>query len=563
MMLRYLQPDCQCLVKKCELKDLPFIGVYIPLKNTNFAMAELRRLENRHASDILNEHIMVTHFCVKIFENLAKPNLYSIKGDMSEVKRYYFETFLPSVGLDVLMQEDLNLDDDISIAELFSKMSHIMESVYRSAMSYTKRLAFSQELIPYNGPLYDYMEFLVPVLTNLIIIPSFTKGTIYLLIDDAQCLTDTQTRVLNSWVATRTSRKISLKISTQYNYKTYYTSAGATIDTPHDYSEIDMATIYTGSSKSKYRDRIKDIVERRLKATGINIPVEDFFPEDTNQENQIRKIAETYRIRYDNGESRGHNRSDDALRYSRPDFIKGLAGVRKSSSTYSYAGFNQLVHLSSGVIRHFLHPAHLMYAKTKSQQNDVEINFISPTIQDEIVREEANSFLFNDLDKMEQEGHEYACPKEDIIKLSKLIQGLGGLFRQKLLSNQSERRVFSIAISDQTSDEVGKTLDLGVQLGYFHRSTIGRKENKSGGRTKLYVMNRRLAPIWNLDPTGFAGYLFMKNKVLGDAIIDPRSMLNRINKSGEFDDIEFVQLSLFDDIDEPQIDVIGEEEYSD
>jgi len=547
MMFRYLQPDCQCLARKCTLAELPFLGVYVPLKNTNFALSELRRLEHRHASDILNEHILVTHFCVKIFETLSKPELYPVDGrNIVVVREFYNKTFLPTLFKTSPDDSNYQLEDTLSAADIFAKMLHISEKLYSQAFSYTKKLAFLQDLIPYEGPLCDYIDFLIPILSALSHLPGFPRGSIYLLIDDAHWLTETQARVLNSWVATRTSRKVSLKISTQYNYKTYYTSTGATIDTPHDYSEIDIATIYTGSNKSKYRERIADIVKKRLEMYGIeNITAEQFFPEDTEQENAIREIDEEYKKKHDKGEGKGHYRGDDALRYSRPDFIKSLAGPRKSSSKYSYAGFNQLVHLSSGIVRHFIHPAHLMYAEAKAQSPEALIKFIPTSIQNAMVREEANSFLFSDLEKVEKAGHVDAPPKEDIKKLSNLIHGLGGLFRQILLSEKSERKVFSIAFSDTPSENVEHILDLGIQLGYFHRSTIGRKDSKSGGRTRLYVLNRRLAPIWTLDPTGFAAYLFLTNALIEEAMEQPVSLLRRIVTKGIPENTEIVQLELF------------------
>ncbi|MCB2188938.1 MAG: hypothetical protein KQJ78_21160 [Deltaproteobacteria bacterium] len=549
MMFRYLQPDCQCLARGCCLKDLPFLGIYIPLKNTNFSLAELRRLENRHASDILNEHLLATHFCVKVFQSLAVPDIFGNHGAYKQqVEEYYNEIYLPAIVRSSSGSFKDVLDASLEVSDMFQRMAFISEQLYVQAIQYAKKLAFCRELIPYDGPLCDYLDFLFPIISNLHRLKGFPNGPVYLLIDDAHWLNKTQARVLNSWVATRTSRKVSLKVSTQYNYKTYYTTSGSTIDTPHDYSEIDIATIYTGSSKSKYRERITDIVEKRLTKFGINEPkAYDFFPEDRKQEDKIRDIAEKYKQAYDKGDSRGFYRTDDALRYARPDYIKGLAGKRKSSSKYSYAGFDQLVHLSSGIVRHFLHPAHLMYAKLKSETGSGSISSIPSSVQNEIVREEANRFLFSDLERVQDGGHATAPPKGDIRTLSNLIQGLGGLFRQILLSDRSERRVFSIAFSDQPSDEVLNILNLGIQLGYFHRSTIGRKDSKSGGRTRLYILNRRLAPIWNLDPTGFAGYLFVTNEVIKMAMETPATLLRRVASHGLPSEAEVVQLELFGD----------------
>lgn len=546
MMFRYLQPDCQCLDKSKTFEELPFLGIYVPLKNTNFALTELRRFEHRHASDILNEHIMVMHFCVNIFHTLAQSKLYqNMESIDSQVRAFYKNTFLYNILKELPYDENFHLDQNSSTSGTFEKMKCISVDLYHRALSYAKKLAFRKDLIPYDGPLYDYINFLVPVLSELSRIAGFPKGPIYLLVDDAHCLNETQARVLNSWVATRTSQKVSLKISTQYDYKTYYTTTGTTIDTPHDYSEIDINTIYTGS-KSRYREQVAAIVKKRLNLFGLkDTTAEQFFPVDVEQEAAIEKIAEQYRAKHDAGKGKGFYRSDDALRYARPDFIKNLAGRRKSSSTYSYAGFNQLVHLSSGIVRHFIHPAHLMFAETKSKYDKESVQFIPASIQDKIVREQANEFLFSEMEKIGIKGHENAPPREDIKKLSNLIQCLGGTFKQILLSDRSERKVISIAFSDSPSERVLRILDLGIRLGYFQISTIGRKDSKSSGRTRLYILSRRLAPIWNLDPTGFAGYLFVTNSRIEEAMSYPTRLLRRLASNGISEESQLIQLELF------------------
>lgn len=544
MMFRYLQPDCQSLKNNCDVTKLPFLGIYVPLKNTNFSMTELKRLEDRHASELLNEHILVTFFSVKIFESLLTMKHGLDQIGVKELKGFYDNVFLNFLWS--IPEEEKKIEDDCTVEDILRKMMNIMEKRYKSAMNYTKKLAFTMEIIPFEDELFDYLDFLLPLLDGMSEI--INHGTIYLLIDDAQCLSNTQTHILNSWVSTRTSRRVSLKISTQYNYKSFYTVQGSTIDSPHDYSLIDMASIYTGTNKSKYRDRIEEIVNKRLKLYGIETSAAEFFEPDYAQEEKIKEYAEKYRQAFDAGKGKGHNRSDDAIRYARPDFIKSLSGASKNSSTYSYSGFEQLVHISSGVVRYFLEPAHLMYAKelTNTKGNE-KISKISSSIQNIIVREEANKFLFNELDRIKIGKHENAIPSSDIDMLTNLIKGLGGLFREILLSERSERRIFSIAISDEPSEKVSNILALGIRLGYFHQSTIGKKNAIFGGRTKLYIMNRRLAPIWTLDPNGFAGYLFIKNELLEEALINPDAMNRRIHKYMDIDDTDYVQMSFFDD----------------
>lgn len=542
MMFRYLQPDCQCLKTSKPIEELPFIAIYVPLKNTNFALTELRRLENKHASEILNEHLMVTHCLIRVFDTLINSGEYGGNKRFDKLKRFYNDSFISILSL----ADNTASIDNVSSLDLLKLMLQQIKKVYTNTISYVKKCSFTSEILPYTGELYDYIDYFVPLLENLSDAISNRGATFYLLLDDAHFLSETQTRILNTWVSSRTSKKVSLKISTQYNYKSYYTINGATIDTPHDYTEIDIATVYTEgqkTAKATYYRRISDIVQKRMELNNLTTDLNAFFPPDKEQEEKIHEIEKKYIEQFDKGNGHGYNRTDDARRYARPDFIKSLAGKSKSSSSYSYSGFDQLVNISSGVVRYFLQQAHTMYAKAQALSPSGEVKFIDPAIQSAVVRDEANKFLFNELELLEQEGHDDAYPKEDIQKLSNLIQGLGGLFRKILLSNRSERRVFSVAISDSPSDDVLHILNIGIQLGYFHRSTIGRKESGSIGRTRLYVLNRRLAPIWNLDPNGFAGYLFVKNQLLQDAISNP---FKAIQNAEAENNNEFMQLTLFD-----------------
>ena len=452
----------------------------------------------------------------------------------------------------------------MKIFEVFHKMSQIMEKVYLEAINYAKKFSFTREPIPYEGSLYEYLSFIIPLIEGLKEISCFSGKCVYFLIDDAHMLDTLQTRILNNWISSRTSGTVSLKISSQYNYKNYYTTNGEMIETPHDFSEVDMTMVYTGKTKKKYLNRVVEIIKKRLTNHGIDVSPEEFFEQNYEQEKRIQEIAEQYKKRYDEGKGRGNRREDDALRYARPDYIKSLSG---NSSTYSYAGFEQLVHLSSGIIRFFLESAYKMYAEEESVSNGKPILKISHSIQNKVVRKDANDFLFNDLpkygqqkeEKMERDGEDSydgltegtpdeLYPLEDIKDLSNLIEGLGGLFHQILRSDKSERRVFSVAISDQPSDKVKKIFRLGMRLGYFHKSTIGREDSGSGGRTALYILNRRLAPIWTLDVTSFAGYLFVQNHILEKAMQDPHSLLRRMNKQKHTDEVAG-QLSMFGEPD--------------
>ena len=533
MMFRYLQPDCQCFGNKCSFENIPFFAIYIPIKNTTFSITEFRRLDNKHADRLFNEHWMVCYIFMRIIDYIRNDEklIKSIKPN--NLLEYCNENF----------DNKCNKNDSISI---LNNIYNIIDIEYKKIKNYAKKLAFSNNIVEYDGELYDYIDFLIPNIEKLKEVNGFPKCPIYLLIDDAHNLSNIQTEILNTWVYSRTSRKVSLKISTQYNYKTFYTVSGEIIESPHDYYQIDVSTIYT-SNIDKYRDRIKEIVEKRLKLSKINKNAYEYFPEYKKQEDKIKEIEEKYIKEYDDGKARGNNRTDDARRYARADYIKNLGNISKSSSKYFYAGFEQLVNLSSGIVRLFIESANSMYSiqSNKNHENKLDIvDYIEYSVQNYVIRDEANRLLFDDLEKLKVQKDENnkdennKIENEDIEKLFNLISGLGALFYEILISNKSERKIFSFVIPDDISKNTENILNLGIQLGYFHKDTIGRKDPNFRGRTRLYVMNRKLAPIWTLDPNGLFGYLTIKNKYIESIIKNPKSYKNYL-------DYKYYDISLF------------------
>ena len=549
MIFRYLQADCQCRINgEIRFSDLKFFGIYLPIRNESFVkITELRRLGDDYAADLFMEHLMVITFAMRGFSAIEHTPGALDSIDSKSFFRYYQGTILPFFNSSDFDDQCVLKDSKTILTSINSRL----KNEYNKAKQFINRLRFNESAkYVYDGSFFDYQDFLMPLFSDLRDVEGFPHAPIYLLIDDAHYMTEAQTRILNSWIATRGSSKVSIKISTQYDYKTIYTVTGETIDTPHDYKLIDLWELYT--TRDSYRERIRSIVLKRLKHYGFaDVEPEAFFPADIEQEEEIERIATEYKEKSRRGEGSGYYVTDDAYRYARADYIKKLYGKSKSAYSYSYAGFSQLVNISSGVVRYFLDAAHDMFAsqQEKNSRHKTEVKFIEPGIQSDVVRKLANKFLKDELDEYKIEGYIKAHPKEDFDLLTNLINGLGALFNAILLSERKERRVFTVAISDEMSDLTSRIFKIGVRYGYFHRSTIGRKE-RGAGRTWRFVMNRRLAPVWTLDPNSFAGYLFVQNKLLEDTMYEPKSILRRLkNSSGENTESDYVQLSLFDMFD--------------
>lgn len=542
MMFRYMQPDCQMLVKECEAKDLEYFSVYVGIKQTSINNSDLARLDS-HASILFNEHLLSTFVVSNVLNSIRETFGEHMNNYSSELYTFYKEIFVKYVGYSSF-QIDTEVSSAIQGADLLLHMINVVEDMERVCLSYCKRIALANDVnIPYEGPLTDFVDFVEPVILGLKSLSMFPQDKpFYILIDDAGYLNLPQTKVLNTWVSYRSTKNICLKISTQLDYKTHLTSNGKRIDAPHDYSEIDISTRYT-SSKSTYNDRIREIVKKRIKKyLQVEISPEDFFPENEKQQEEIKKIAEELRIANEDP-TRPHAAADAVKRYARPEYMKRMQKEKKAGFHYSYAGFDQLVAISSGIIRHFLAPAQAMFSTAVALNNDNPVYCIASKIQDDIIKEYSDGFLYNEFDDMRKDK---AVPDETLDnseKIYNIVDALGRLFHMILVSNATDRRVFSVALTDNPDKELYNILDMCEQYGYIHKGSIG---NKSGtGRNRLYVLSRILAPHFKLDPTSYAGYKFMSSSVLKIALNDKKRFLRIFEKNLDGD--EGSQLDLFGD----------------
>lgn len=541
MILRYLQPDCQVLEHDCQLQDLPFHAVYVGVKRSELGLTELRRFDEK-VDFFLLEHLMSTQVLCRLVLTL-RDSLDTIdQGRVSDLQDFYDGCFLKEISFAGLENIEDRKTTISSCRELIDAMFKVCDEMSRGISMYLKRISLGGGQ-SYDGPLCSFGDTLLGILDGLKTSSLISEKPTYILIDDADLLGKPLTQILNSWIASRTTNKICIKATTQYRYSTFRTPSGNLIETPHDYLELDTSQIYTSKNK-RYYQLIKQIVELRLKAAEVDSDPIEYFPPDEKQESLVKMEEERLRIEWPD-KGRGSRPSDDVSRYARPNFIRSLRGVAKSGATYSYAGFEQLVNVSSGVYRYFLAPASEMYESQREKDQGGSIEKIDPAIQNDLIRNEANRLLFKRFDDLIQDEEDAIGGSEDVQALQNLVLTLGGVFSKVLdAEHRAERRVISIALTNNPTRTIARILKLGVQTGYFAESTLGNKEGT--GRTRRYILSRRLCPAFTLDPYGFSGYVFVTNDYLELSMRDPRSAISVFEETRLKGSSEDPQLGLFD-----------------
>ena len=532
MMLRYLEPHVQLAANKVnKASELTHYAIHMPIKKANYGLSELERLDGA-AYWLLSEHILTFYAVVHILDSLT-----SLSKRVEESEDASSENWDEFCSDFVKLAESVGCTSSLvqgSNRVSLELLSEIIEHEHRYTVNYLRKLTFGTENFPYTSALFGYIDFLLPFIQLVINLKITPVGPVYLMVDDADNLPERMQKVVNSWVSYRTTDQICLKITTQQRYKTWRTIQGILIESPHDYSEIDINTVYTSKGYSHYYNKIEKVVEKRLEVNDFsNVSPTEFFPANPSQEKALVPIVETIKSNWDAGRRVSARKSDDVTRYKTSEYMKQLAKSKKTN-TFSYSGFKNIVDISSGIIRFFLEPASRMYNEViAGQDSNQEVTFIPHLIQDKVLTEWSKEFMDSNFDGLRiTEENTIKVPGHVLGKvdnLRNLVVSFGNLFQSKFLSDDTERRFLSFMPTRAVHKETQEILDLAIEWGYLYRTSIASKEGV--GRNTLYVFNRRLIPYFKLDPSGYAAYMSVTPDDLTLAINNPDAFVNKRRKN--------------------------------
>lgn len=483
-----------------------YIPIYVPCLNPLNSKREYLLLEDEFREQVVSEHFLSLSVAHSIAETLA------------------------------LLEEKFNSDQLASISNninyIFDDSIQENQSIFKGLRNYLKReLVRTQKEI--NRPdsdsffedTFTFSSIIMPIIDLINETGAFDDCHFIIMIDDAHDLNPHQQAVLNSWVAFRNNALFSFKVSAAkvptYSLKT---ASGGSILRGHDYVSVDVEQPYQ-NTHSAFGALAKKIVEKRLKAIGLDISASDFFPENSSFTAGIEKAKEkATQLATDKfGPDSKKSITDYTYKYGRAIYFRDRSS---KANTPPYSGFNTIVGVSTGVIRNMLEPCFVMYEDALSQGDSDTINSIPPKIQTEVLDRLSKASwetLRGGIDKNID-----SCSKEDAKKVENLFNRLAELFRSRLLDEScSEPRAIAFTISNRADESIMNQLtpllDIARKAQFLYVRS-GRSKDR-GELEDYYVPNKVLWPSRGLDPIGQHARVSIKSDALLDAAINGRALL--------------------------------------
>jgi len=341
------------------------------------------------------------------------------------------------------------------------------------------------------------------IITN---ISDLNGKTIYFLLDEYENLLPFQKIVVNTFVKWSEQGYFSIKFSSKKTgFKNPQTLERQEIEEGHDYSRIDLDyDLSKAVHRTNYRNLLLEICQKTLKNEGF-------------RETNIEKVLET-KSPFSGYESdivemynqileKQHKGNYASLGKLQQQEIKKRLEIgalyrvlAKKHKKRHYSGFEDLMTLSSGIIRYFLELCGTSYYYAIQDNVDVKNGKqIKSQHQSDAVYALSGYYLYNIRKNLVQYGAD----------IHRLVIDSGDIFRAKILNHLTEPEAARISIidphnlSDGTHEKITKILDL-AEMHSVMQTFVGiggiRPKHKSDVQPSEYILNRIYSPILEYSP---------------------------------------------------------------
>ena len=352
-------------------------------------------------------------------------------------------------------------------------------------------------------------------------IEDLRERRVYFLLDEFENLAEFQQTVVNTIVKLR-PQSLTMKVATRARgVKSEVDLNGEPIQIPRDYSVLPLD--YDPDS-AQYATLLSRICERRLRSesyaeTNVRalLPSGERFQELGGINEVEKQVAEIYTERGWRWTEVAEEKRRDAIEKTATALV--FRNRQSAARPRHYSGFSTFATLSSGIVSSFLELCKTsLYLAEADGINVPSGTAVPPDTQNEAVYIASRTHLDLIPRNIPRTG----------AAINRLVRNLADVFREKLLSHNSEPEAARVVITDPARlnapeyEDVGRVLEDAVRWSIFHEeaSAAYLARHRSVQRPEEFVFNRLLIPVLKISHRYRWRTLFTADELAG--LIDDR-----------------------------------------
>ena len=502
MVLRYIAFESQIhewteQYKKqaAEFFSVPqhFVGIYCRLEQGVFDKADLDAIDNDVRKDQLFEHRLVLSCLSKTLETLSSVFKFrAISGDGLRRLKGRLKTILGEPGIETCQDwnEVLTFASDTIDAKVLEEDLHL------ASLSSSTPTAF----LPYLTLASQFARFL-----KLLQEISDLKIPFFLLLDDFDVLRASQQMCVFRTASARQHNLVCFKYGIMsLGKKAPLSGTSRRYREGDDYDRVPFDWTYKGSH-GNYSEVVSLISKARLASKNwTRDDIAEFLAEWEYGEKLRQQVKRGMEKEWKElpPERRPESKENYWTKYGNARFFQIL---RKKKIRHRYAGYQDILDISSGIFRQYLEISKEIVSKALSQgwlPNSGRL--ISAEIQNDAIRRYSQNMMH---ELQQTAGSTDTLLSGDIKITSKqmvtLAESLSNLFYNRLHAKMREPEIFTFSIRDDlaVNKHAKLLLDVAVRESILQEREDPYPPKTSGGPPlPTYMMNRRLIPRRDLSP---------------------------------------------------------------
>jgi len=490
---------CVYRMKKSNFKDtkIPYYGIYCRLTQGSFATQAGNILA--HISEDQASLLFLTEFNFQLINSLIDEISTCSKKDLLDISRKIEEELCQQIGRQIYSgQVKKPLNNFIDLKEAIQNELGILND-------YLSRKILG-ESANYSGVFISKDKLREICKTVVSTIPDLNDKTIYFLLDEYENLLSFQKVVINTLVKWSEQGFFSIKFSSKKTgFKDPQTLERQEIEEGHDYSRIDLDyDLSKATHRTFYKKLLLDICRKTLINEGFKeTNIEKIFETKTpffGLESEIEEMIDTMLQMQKKVKYSSLKKSEQIEIKKRLEIGALYRVMAKKHKRRQFSGFEDLMVLSSGIIRYFLEICGTSYYYAIQDNVDVKMgNPIKVRHQSDAVYALSGFYLYNIRKNLVQYGSD----------IHRLVMDLGDIFRAKTLNHLTEPEAARISIidpqslSEESHEKIAKILDL-AEMHSVMQTFVGiggiRPKHASNVQPKEYILNRIYSPVLQYSP---------------------------------------------------------------